>query len=131
MAHAAGVHSEHFALDGRDVGLSLFDDLGGEGCFPILWDFDVHGSGSGLDRFLRIAVPTVCMFLLRTGTRGVSEMVLHFAVEHGLEHGAEDFFQGILHFLNGLGLYSSMMARAIRSPADGALLLMLMFLSVH
>ena len=104
LAHAARVHGEHLALDGGHVPLVLGHNGRLEGGLPISWNFDWNLPHGGEERLGGMAVAAVGARLLASLMVPIAEVVLHFAIEHGLKHGTENLLESILHVFHRFGL---------------------------
>lgn len=53
---------------------------------------------------MQIAVTAIIRCFLAAFIIVITQMIFHLTIQHGLKHGTENIFKGILHIFNGLWL---------------------------
>ncbi len=104
LAHSPCIHGQHLVLDPAYIFCPFGDCLWFEAALPVPGDGNVHLPICSIDRLMGITITPVRGILFPALVAAISQMGVHLPLEHGLKHGAEDVFDGILHLFPCLWL---------------------------
>ena len=104
LAHTPRIHGQYLVLDPADIFCTFGNCFGFKASFPVPGHGNIHFPICSMDGIMGITIAPVRGILFPALVVSISQVGIHFILEHGLKHRTEDVLDGILHLFPCLRL---------------------------